>query len=199
MPPTYDRRMLLAVDIGNTNLTLGIVEDGALESVRRAATTRASTADELEVLLRDLLALDDHALHGVSAMAVASVVPAATATLTEVAAAAGHPRPPRLVGHRADRDPRRSPGPRRARTGSSTRSPPRGSTARRPSSSTAAPPRRSTASAPTGRSSAGRSPPGSSSGSRRSPRGPRSCRGSSCAPRTGSSPGTPSARSRPGR
>ena len=56
MPPTYDRRMLLAVDIGNTNVTLGIVEDGALESVRRAATTRASTADELEVLLRDLLA-----------------------------------------------------------------------------------------------------------------------------------------------
>ena len=78
--------MLLAVDIGNTNLTLGIVEGGALESVRRAATTRASTADELEVLLRDLLALDDHALHGVSAMAIASVVPAATATLTEVAA-----------------------------------------------------------------------------------------------------------------
>jgi type III pantothenate kinase len=86
MPPTYDRRMLLAVDIGNTNLTLGIVEDGALESVRRAATTRASTADELEVLLRDLLALDDHALHGVAAMAVASVVPAATARLAEVAA-----------------------------------------------------------------------------------------------------------------
>ena len=85
MPPTYDRRMLLAVDIGNTNITLGIVEEGALESVRRAATTRASTADELEVLLRDLLALDEHALHGVSAMAVASVVPAATATLAEVA------------------------------------------------------------------------------------------------------------------
>ena len=91
MPPTYDRRMLLAVDIGNTNLTLGIVEDGALESVRRAATSRASTADELEVLLRDLLALDDHALHGVAAMAVASVVPAATATLSEVAARLGIP------------------------------------------------------------------------------------------------------------
>ncbi len=91
MPPTYDPGMLLAVDIGNTNLTLGIVEDGALESVRRAATTRASTPDELEVLLRDLLALDDHALHGVSAMAVASVVPAATATLTEVAERLGIP------------------------------------------------------------------------------------------------------------
>jgi type III pantothenate kinase len=86
MPPTYDPRMLLAVDIGNTNLTLGIVEGGALEAVRRAATTRAGTADELEVLLRDLVALDDHALHGVSAMAVASVVPAATAMLAEVAA-----------------------------------------------------------------------------------------------------------------
>jgi type III pantothenate kinase len=83
--------MLLAVDIGNTNLTLGIVEDGVLESVRRAATTRATTPDELEVLLRDLLALDDHAVHGVTAVAVASVVPAATAMLAEVAARLGIP------------------------------------------------------------------------------------------------------------
>jgi type III pantothenate kinase len=91
MTPTYDRRMLLAVDIGNTNITLGMVEGGVLEAVRRAATSRASTADELEVLLRDLLALDDHALHGVATMAVASVVPVATATLAEVAARLGIP------------------------------------------------------------------------------------------------------------
>jgi type III pantothenate kinase len=91
MAPTYDPRMLLAVDVGNTNLTLGLVEDGALESVRRAATQHAGTADELEVLLRDLVALDDHALHGVSAMAVASVVPGVTAALSTVAARLGIP------------------------------------------------------------------------------------------------------------
>src|SRR5690349_13268223 len=77
--------MLLAVDIGNTNLTLGLVEDGVLESVRRAATINAGTADELEVLLRDLVALDDHALDAVSAMAVASVVPSVTEALATVA------------------------------------------------------------------------------------------------------------------
>ena len=77
--------MLLAVDIGNTNLTLGLVEDGVLESVRRAATRNAGTTDELEVLLRDLVALDDHALDGVSAMAVASVVPSVTESLATVA------------------------------------------------------------------------------------------------------------------
>ena len=77
--------MLLAVDIGNSNLTLGLVEDGVLESVRRAATRHAGTPDELEVLLRDLVALDDLALHAISAMAVASVVPAVTASLAVVA------------------------------------------------------------------------------------------------------------------
>jgi type III pantothenate kinase len=83
--------MLLAVDIGNTNVTLGIVEDGLLAAVRRAGTRAATTADELEVLLRDLLALDEHALHGVDAIAVASVVPALTATLETVAARHGIP------------------------------------------------------------------------------------------------------------
>ena len=91
MAPTYDPPMLLAVDIGNTNLTLGLVEDGALESVRRAATRHAGTPDELEVVLRDLLALDEHALHGVSAMAVASVVPGVTAALSTVATRLGIP------------------------------------------------------------------------------------------------------------
>jgi type III pantothenate kinase len=77
--------MLLAVDVGNTNLTVALVEDGAIESVRRAGTHRATTVDELEVLLRDLLALDGQALHGVTAMAIASVVPATTGLLEAVA------------------------------------------------------------------------------------------------------------------
>jgi type III pantothenate kinase len=83
--------MLLAVDIGNTNITLGLVEDGAIAATRRAGTRGAETTDELEVLLRDLLALDEHALHGVAAMSVASVVPALTATLEAVAARHGIP------------------------------------------------------------------------------------------------------------
>ena len=91
MPSTYDRRMLLAIDIGNTNVTIGIVEDGFIEGVRRTATNRATTTDELEILLRDLLALDDHDLNGATAMAVASVVPAMTALVEDVAARLGIP------------------------------------------------------------------------------------------------------------
>jgi len=83
--------MLLAIDIGNTNLTLGLVEDGVIVGVRRAATDRATTVDELEVLLRDLLALDEHGLQGVTAMAIASVVPAVTALVEAVAERLGVP------------------------------------------------------------------------------------------------------------
>ncbi|HEU0245232.1 MAG TPA: type III pantothenate kinase [Candidatus Limnocylindrales bacterium] len=83
--------MLLAVDIGNTNVTLGIVEDGVIEGVRRAGTNRATTTDELEVLLRDLLALDEHALHGITSIAIASVVPSMTALVEEVAGRLGIP------------------------------------------------------------------------------------------------------------
>jgi type III pantothenate kinase len=77
--------MLLAIDIGNTNLTVGLVRAGALAAVRRAATRPASTADELEVLIEALLHLDDSALADVGAMACASVVPALTTALEAIA------------------------------------------------------------------------------------------------------------------
>ena len=54
--------MLLAVDIGNTNVTLGLVAGGALVATRRAGTPRGSTADELELLLAGLLGLDGRSL-----------------------------------------------------------------------------------------------------------------------------------------
>ena len=78
--------MLLAVDIGNTNITLGLVEGGALVATRRAGTPRIATADELEVLLTGLLALDGRTFDDVSDIAVASVVPALTAMIESVAA-----------------------------------------------------------------------------------------------------------------
>ena len=59
---------------------------GSLTAVRRAATPRSATPDELEVLLEDLLRLDDAAFADVSAISCASVVPAITATLEGVAA-----------------------------------------------------------------------------------------------------------------
>lgn len=83
--------MLLAVDIGNTNLTLGIVEGGEVRAVRRAATPRTATTDELEVLLANLLGLDGRRLADPTAIALASVVPSATAALEAVADRHGTP------------------------------------------------------------------------------------------------------------
>jgi type III pantothenate kinase len=84
-PPAYDRAMLLAVDIGNSNLTTGLFRNGVLVATRRAATPRGASADELELLLDDLLGLDDVAFADVASIVCASVVPAVDAALEVVA------------------------------------------------------------------------------------------------------------------
>ena len=83
--------MLLAVDVGNSNITIGSFRAGSLVAVRRAATPRVGTADELELLLEGLLRLDDAAFADVSAVAIASVVPAVSAALETVTARRDRP------------------------------------------------------------------------------------------------------------
>lgn len=83
--------MLLAVDVGNTNVTMGSFRNGSLVAVRRAATPRGGTADELELLVEGLLRLDDAAFADVSAVVVASVVPAVSAALEAVTARRDRP------------------------------------------------------------------------------------------------------------
>jgi type III pantothenate kinase len=84
-PAAYDPAVLLAIDVGNSNVTIGSFRNGSLAAVRRAATPANATADELEVLLEDLLRLDDAAFADISAIACASVVPAVTDALEIVA------------------------------------------------------------------------------------------------------------------
>ena len=57
----YDPAVLLAVDVGNSNVTIGSFRNGSLVAVRRASTPRAGTADEIELLVEGLLHLDDAA------------------------------------------------------------------------------------------------------------------------------------------
>jgi type III pantothenate kinase len=78
-------RMLLAIDIGNTNVTVGSFRNGRLVATRRTATDPAATPDELELRLADLLRLDEAVLADVSAIACASVVPRLTDALAAVA------------------------------------------------------------------------------------------------------------------
>lgn len=81
--------MLLAIDVGNTNVTIGLVRDGAVLATRRAATRAADTPDELELLLEGLLRLDAASFADVTAVALASVVPTLTERIEDVAARHG--------------------------------------------------------------------------------------------------------------
>jgi type III pantothenate kinase len=67
--------MLLAIDIGNSNLTAGLIHGEAVVASRRAATRLSATADELEMLIDDLLRLDGGSLSDVTGISLASVVP----------------------------------------------------------------------------------------------------------------------------
>ena len=77
--------MLLALDIGNTNITIGIFRAGALLTTRRAATDARATSDEVELLLDGLLRLDGVALADLDAIAMASVVPALSGAVEAIA------------------------------------------------------------------------------------------------------------------
>lgn len=71
---------LLAVDIGNTNITLGLFVDGELVGSWRVTTHAAATPDEVASMTADLLALDGHRVDELQAVALASVVPPLTGT-----------------------------------------------------------------------------------------------------------------------
>lgn len=73
--------MLLAFDVGNSNLTLGLFQDESLRESWRIQTVHARTADEYGLLVRQFLELSGHRPQDVEAVIVASVVPALTGTV----------------------------------------------------------------------------------------------------------------------
>ena len=77
---------LLAADIGNTNVTIGLFEDDRLARSWRAITRANATSDEVASMLTGLLALDAHRLDELDAIALASVVPPLTETWERMAA-----------------------------------------------------------------------------------------------------------------
>ena len=70
--------MFLAIDVGNTQTTIGLLENGNVCQRWRLKTDRADTSDELHAHLRSFLALRDYELGGIEAAAVSSVVPILT-------------------------------------------------------------------------------------------------------------------------
>lgn len=67
--------MLLAIDAGNTNLTLGVFHDGHVQAHWRLRTVHEKTADEWGILLRQLFALSSIRVEDVKGIIIASVVP----------------------------------------------------------------------------------------------------------------------------
>jgi type III pantothenate kinase len=77
--------MLLALDAGNTNVTIGIYQDGRLADHRRLRTVREQTSDEWGILLTSLLRYSSLDPKEIDGMIISSVVPPLNSALAEMA------------------------------------------------------------------------------------------------------------------
>ena len=73
--------MLLAIDVGNTNIVIGVFRGDALVHTWRLTTIRERTADELGILITNLCERNEVRNIDISGIIVASVVPPLTGTL----------------------------------------------------------------------------------------------------------------------
>ena len=93
--------MLLVIDIGKTNTSLGVLDGQTLVTHWRLTTARARTIDELGVLARNLFALAELDFKAIDAIAVASVVPPLNFTLKQMAEVYFH-LTPLFIDHTVD-------------------------------------------------------------------------------------------------
>jgi type III pantothenate kinase len=77
--------MLLALDAGNTNITIGVFEESRLTHRWRLRTVHQQTEDEWGILLRNLFMLDKLDLNAVAGVIISSVVPPLNPTLAGMA------------------------------------------------------------------------------------------------------------------
>ncbi len=76
--------MLLAIDVGNTNIVLGVFDGDVLAQSWRLQTLRERTSDELGLLIDGLFAHARLDRARVSGIVIASVVPPLTGTVTSM-------------------------------------------------------------------------------------------------------------------
>ncbi|MDW7738578.1 MAG: type III pantothenate kinase [Bacillota bacterium] len=67
--------MLLAIDVGNTHIMLGVYQEEKILIYWRLATRRESTEDELGMIVKNLLHNSRLSLKDIKAVAISSVVP----------------------------------------------------------------------------------------------------------------------------
>lgn len=78
--------MLLVIDVGNTNIVLGIYAGTTLQRSWRISTDKRRTVDEYAVLVRDLFALEGIGFATVKDVVISCVVPPLLATLERLCA-----------------------------------------------------------------------------------------------------------------
>jgi type III pantothenate kinase len=76
--------MLLAIDIGNTNIVLGVFDRELLTESWRLVTMRERTSDEIGILVTQLFARSDIDLARIDGIILSSVVPPLTRTMEEM-------------------------------------------------------------------------------------------------------------------
>ena len=69
--------MLLAIDIGNTNITLGVFDEQVLRFTARLATDNKATADQYAIFIKNILEINSCDYAEIEDCIIASVVPGA--------------------------------------------------------------------------------------------------------------------------
>ena len=76
--------MLLAIDVGNTNIVLGVFEGELLTESWRLVTMRERTSDEIGILVTHLFERSDIDVSRIDGIILSSVVPPLTRTMEEM-------------------------------------------------------------------------------------------------------------------
>ena len=77
--------MLLAIDVGNSNIVLGVFDGDRLAESWRLATIRERTADEVGILVTHLFERSGIAIDRIDGIILSSVVPTLTRSMEEMA------------------------------------------------------------------------------------------------------------------
>lgn len=75
--------MLLAIDVGNTNIVFGVFKNDKLVHTFRVYTNKEKTADEYGIMIKDFLALNSINFSDIDDVIMSSVVPNITDTIKE--------------------------------------------------------------------------------------------------------------------
>src|SRR5437870_8777718 len=93
------KSMLLAIDIGNTNIVWGVFDGAKLLADWRVSTDHSKTTDEYAILLLDLLRVKEISPDRVAGVVLSSVVPPLTSVFVDLFDAY-LPCPPLIVYHK---------------------------------------------------------------------------------------------------